>query len=258
VEAVRSAADLLANAWSKLTAKVVIKILTCCYVWKIYLIFTPGQSQSRISYANYCSIWCILCLIMAANGATIAEQILASRAVLWIRFRIGSSYNFIQWGPWIRIRNPDPDPVGQKGPQKIEKSQWDKGFSCSLDVLNESRSTILQSWGSLIFVADFVVYYFPIWVLKLLLHPPYFVVFIFCLILGSCIECSMATSTLLHLIFFKGTHHQLISMLANLKIFFKILWLIKLHCTIQASFSYCREGSTLEGNSNQDWYSLCM
>ncbi len=29
----------------------------------------------------------------------------------------------IQWGPWIRtrIRNPDPDPGGQKWPTKIEK-----------------------------------------------------------------------------------------------------------------------------------------
>ncbi len=29
----------------------------------------------------------------------------------------------IQSGQWIRIRNPDPDPGGQKQPTKAEKSQ---------------------------------------------------------------------------------------------------------------------------------------
>ncbi len=40
----------------------------------------------------------------------------------------------IQSGQWIRIRNLDPDPGGQKGPTKVEKNQ---GISCfeALDVL---------------------------------------------------------------------------------------------------------------------------
>jgi hypothetical protein len=54
----------------------------------------------------------------------------------------------IQWGPWIRIRNPDPDPEGQKWPRNIENGLINfifsrvgcsllraEGFSCSLDFL---------------------------------------------------------------------------------------------------------------------------
>jgi hypothetical protein len=49
--------------------------------------------------------------------------------------------------------------------------------------------------------------------------------------------------TFLHLIFFKATHHQLISMLANLKkYFFKILRLIKLHCTMSVQFFVLHRG----------------
>ncbi len=40
----------------------------------------------------------------------------------------------IQSGQWIRIRNPYPDPEGQKGPTKIEKTSEMSCFEV-LDVL---------------------------------------------------------------------------------------------------------------------------
>jgi hypothetical protein len=49
----------------------------------------------------------------------------------------------IQSGQWIQIRNPDPDPGGQKCPTKVEiffkvhvlKCWMAEGFFCNLDVL---------------------------------------------------------------------------------------------------------------------------
>jgi hypothetical protein len=45
--------------------------------------------------------------------------------------------NQIQWGPWIWIRTPDPDPGGPKGPTKIENVNkfhfvryWMFSFEC--------------------------------------------------------------------------------------------------------------------------------
>ncbi len=43
---------------------------------------------------------------------------LGTGLLIRIRIRI-----WIQWGQWIRIRNPDPDPGGQKLPAKVEKNK---------------------------------------------------------------------------------------------------------------------------------------
>ncbi len=152
------------------------------------------------------------------------------------RIQIGSSFNGVPGsgsGSRFTIR------TGSRGPKMIPKNRkksinfifqvpsvlfWGlKGSSVAWTTAMNPDPQYCSLEAVYIFVADFVVDYFPVWVLKLLLHPPYFVIFIFCLDLGSCFECSETTSTLLHLIFFKSTHHQLISMLANLKYFFKIL-----------------------------------
>ncbi len=64
-------------------------------------IISKARSMSRNG-----SVWVVLFL------SWIPYSISKHLTVLWIR---------IQWGPWfpIRIRNPDPDPKGQKWPTKI-------------------------------------------------------------------------------------------------------------------------------------------